>query len=288
MSEKKGFTLVELLVVIAIIALLMAILMPALNRVKKQAKSAACKVNLRQWSLIWKIYCDDNDDRFPNPSTENWKRGTWVLALRDKWHTQSDILRCPMAVKPPFNDPSYQYGGPFNTYRMGGPASVREAKCSYGMNVWAYSPGPDDVAAGYIQGRPVEWHWKTPTHRKASEVPLFADTMWRGGGPTSGDPAETVSGQLEIERSFPPDYNGEWTQDGKLKPYKYEMKHFCIDRHNARINMLFMDWHVREVGLKELWTLKWHKNFNTAYGWTKAGGVRPDEWPPWMRKFKDY
>ena len=57
MDKRRGFTLIELLVVIAIIALLMGILMPALARVKKQAKSAACKMNLHQWAYIWSMYC---------------------------------------------------------------------------------------------------------------------------------------------------------------------------------------------------------------------------------------
>jgi len=53
MSRRKGFTLIELLVVIAIIALLMAILMPALARVKEQARTVACLANLKQWNLIF-------------------------------------------------------------------------------------------------------------------------------------------------------------------------------------------------------------------------------------------
>jgi len=60
----RGFTLIELLVVIAIIALLMAILMPALNRVKKQAKTIACQASLHQWVLVWKMYTDDNNGYF--------------------------------------------------------------------------------------------------------------------------------------------------------------------------------------------------------------------------------
>ena len=63
---------------------------------------------------------------------------------------------------------------------------------------------------------------------------------------------------------------------------------FCINRHNEHINGLFMDWSVRRIGLKELWTLKWYEDYNTAGPWTKAGGVQPSDWPPWMRKFKDY
>lgn len=61
-----------------------------------------------------------------------------------------------------------------------------------------------------------------------------------------------------------------------------------IDRHHGYINVLFMDFSVRKVGLKELWTLKWHPDFNTAGPWTTAGGVQPSNWPKWMRNFKDY
>ncbi len=52
--------------------------------------------------------------------------------------------------------------------------------------------------------------------------------------------------------------------------------------------MLFMDWSVRKVGLKELWTVKWHREFDTDGPWTRAGGVEPEDWPAWMRTFKDY
>jgi prepilin-type processing-associated H-X9-DG protein len=62
----------------------------------------------------------------------------------------------------------------------------------------------------------------------------------------------------------------------------------CINRHHGGVNYLFLDWSVRKVGLKELWTLKWYKDFDTRGPWTKAGGVQPEDWPPWMRRFKDY
>ena len=56
MNNRKGFTLVELLVVIAIIALLMSILMPALARVRKQAKSVICMTNLKQWGSVFEMF----------------------------------------------------------------------------------------------------------------------------------------------------------------------------------------------------------------------------------------
>jgi prepilin-type N-terminal cleavage/methylation domain-containing protein len=66
-NKRRGFTLVELLVVIAIIAILMAILMPALNIAKEQARMLTCRNKLRQYGLIERMYLDDNDGRFPNP-----------------------------------------------------------------------------------------------------------------------------------------------------------------------------------------------------------------------------
>lgn len=65
MRKQKGFTLIELLVVIAIIAILMAILMPALQRVKKQARTIICRKNLSQYGIASRMYLDDNEGRFP-------------------------------------------------------------------------------------------------------------------------------------------------------------------------------------------------------------------------------
>ena len=64
MSKRRGFTLVELLVVIAIIALLMAILMPALNRARELGRRTVCMGNLKQLALAWVMYADENGGDF--------------------------------------------------------------------------------------------------------------------------------------------------------------------------------------------------------------------------------
>jgi len=272
----RGFTLIELLVVIAIIALLMGILMPALQRVKKQARTSACQANLHQWSQIWAIYCQDNDGFFCNDSSDlnlGWARGTWIVALRSYYRTKSGILICPTAKKR--LDNMDNHGGPTRTYIMGtGGVENRREEASYGANCWIYNkarPSQDK-----IQQRPTVWNWKTVDVKGGNNVPIFGDSMWRGGGPFYQD------GNAQSNRIMPPPTDGQWLGAA------YEMMHFCIDRHDAFVNHAFMDWSIRKVGIKELWTLKWHRQYNTGGYWTKVGGIQPDNWPEWMRKFKDY
>jgi len=69
MRKQKAFTLIELLVVIAVIAVLMAILMPALKRAKEGGKRAACLSNLKQLTLAWNMYADENEDKLVNGAT---------------------------------------------------------------------------------------------------------------------------------------------------------------------------------------------------------------------------
>ncbi len=90
-----GFTLIELLVVIAIIALLMAILIPALTRAREQGKRAACIHNLKGLVLAWLMYIDDNDGHLVkgNAGDDGWVKLLGTLPNEEPVEDQLDTIR---------------------------------------------------------------------------------------------------------------------------------------------------------------------------------------------------
>jgi len=265
MATKRGFTLIELLVVIAIIALLMSILMPALAKVKEQARTVGCMANLRQWGVTGTMYAEANSGKLWSGIGETawW----WLFQLPDSlkdWKTNKTWF-CPTATKPIYDIHGvsvpvlniFNAWGIFKDPYMGYAAGPNGVSGSYGLNSWLFS-------------RTGGSYWGTLSGVKnPNNVPLFVDAL---------------RFDLWLAETTPPatdEFQAWMNATG-------DMQRCCIDRHKGFVGCVFADATVRKVGLKELYTLKWSKSFNTAGPWTRAGGVSDENWPDWIRPLKDF
>ncbi len=277
---KKGFTLIELLVVISIIALLLSILMPALNRARSMARTVTCQANLRQWGMMWDMYVQSNDDSFiragqarGNPGWgtapgRDYERAWWVIMQGMGMEAGSDVWLCPEGTDrdargEDFTSATWALGDV-----EGNVIDPDNARASYGINAFILNP-PDNLHVGG-HGDNREWFWRTPLNATGSlnDIPVMGCSHNNGGWP--------------VETTEPPEFRGE-------RGYRLEsMKYYVVDRHQGRTNLLFMDWSVRTVPLKRLWGLRWHAGWNRRNPYNPDfEGRRPINWPDWMRSFPD-
>ncbi|MBP7050784.1 MAG: prepilin-type N-terminal cleavage/methylation domain-containing protein [Phycisphaerae bacterium] len=261
MRKPRAFTLIELLVVIAIIAILMAILMPSLQRVRKQARAVVCQSNLKQWGTIWAMYCDDNNGMFPRRGRDS---GRWIDLLYDYYHKDDEFRVCPMAEKiaapEGATDTATLGGDAFMSWGIVAPSGNRPIGTwgSYGINGWVYQniePG------GTLYGKPAQFFWKTPNVKGAALIPLFLDCWFWCAWPDNTDTPPKAD-----------DRAARYTGDDNA------MNRFCINRHQYAVNCVYLDYHVDKVWLKALWRQKWSKRFDPGY---------PEPaWPDWMTSIK--
>ncbi|MHC4423273.1 MAG: type II secretion system protein [Planctomycetota bacterium] len=257
-----GFTLLELLVVVSIAALLTSILVPALNKAKTQAKDLLGASRLHELGGIWQMYTDENDGKFMERGCGDSEGAvTWFHSIGD-YYSDPELLLCPLAVKTREEGERTPYAAwdkiiDSNDYYRG----------SYGINLWVSNGAgigatecPDSVGENFES-----LCWRTPSVRGASYGPLILCSQWKDMQPYPWD--------------APPEYEWDKWTSGPTN----EMRRVCIKRHSPyHVRVLYLDLSVDKKTIKEVWRLRWHKEWPPDYPLP----IWEDE-APWMEGVPD-
>lgn len=238
MQRRHAFTLIEMLLVVSIIVLLIALLLPSLRSARDSARAAQCLAILHANSTGFLGYAYDNQSLlFP---MSHGVGEYWHSRLLPYFGGNPDSLLCPAAMRPPTSSPA-----PFNSAWGPGGGFLDNKSGSYGLNLW-FIPHGDFANDASITVTRIDYFFST-RQDDAARIPVFADARWVGGWPDDQD-------------IFPTDVTFGWQQHAQ----GYFMGRFCGDRHQMAVNVGFLDGRADRIPLRELWQLKWHKNFEVG------------------------
>ena len=256
---------------VGIIALLLAIVIPSLYKAQGRVQTITCQSNLKQWGICMLVYSNDNGGYLPSsssnwvtvlqPYSESGSVSASSAAQTEQKDGKNSITCCPAASKASADGS----GQPMTAYTLqSGYSAEPIAVGSYGINGWVCNTPSAETE---IYGISTQNNWRRfDVGEATSKIPLMLDSMWMRA--------------YADNTNLPPEKDGDFGGCDLTGTGKRQMRHFCINRHDGSVNGIFLDLSVRQIGLKELWKLKWHRGSDL--------NAPTPEWPEWMRSFKNY